>query len=291
MKHLKNIKTLIALMAICLSFASCDNNDKTDPVAFNFVGGSWVHNSNGYSEMLTFTEAGIVTSNGTEGENNTWEKQGLYLLENNVLKLIFPGEIRECGFEGKDEDNFVLYEGANARAYKRIYPIEFEKTIGWDWNKLETRIIHEEKKETYTSPNNVDLTTTALLDKIQKEFLEIDFAKAKFTETHLTVYPNNEAVEYPYIKSNVLGNEMLTINFGTNDFPCWVTGVIKMFVDGGMAIYFINDQSYKLLAYKAIKEFGGDRNDETLKAWSDSFASTFNQCILYTLYRKAPIVE
>lgn len=253
------------------------------------IGGCWICAYDGYSEMLTFAENGVVTSNGVKG-NDTWEKQGSYLLENDILTLNFEGEKREGVFYGKNEDLFAFVEEDGVKSFNRRYPPEFKDIYGWNWDFLNAMVIHQENKDVYTSPEYVlngqtvtnECSVTELLEKIQKDFWESTFANAQFTEDHLILFEDGDELDsYPYIHQE---NDVVIINFGTTEKPCNIAAQVKLFATGRMALYFVDAQSHLLLALNDLKTLGLEITEDNLASWSKSYADTFSQLVLVISY-------
>lgn len=278
---MKNWMKLMALMVVSITFVGCDD-DENDFPTMELVGGCWICAFDGYSEMLTFTEDGSVTTSGVKGIT-PWEKYGTYLLESGKLSLRFDDEVREGNIEVKDEDNFSFHEADGVKDYNRRYAPEFHDIFGWNWNAYGSMAVHQAKKDRFVSPevegSAYNYTVTNLLTKIKSEVLPTIFTKVQFTANQLIAWEGgNEQKSYPYEEKE---KGYITLNFGTTESPCPITIQIKLFATGSMAFSIDTTESFKLLAYNNLRTLGATGISESLLAeWTQAYADTFSQLLL-----------
>ena len=272
---------LMTLMVVSIVFVGCDD-DKNDLPNVELAGGCWICAIDGYSEMLTFTEEGSVTTSGVKG-STPWEKYGTYLFENGNLSLNFNDEVREGKIEVKGKDNIAFYESNSIKNYDRRYAPEFHDIFGWNWNLYGSMTVQQAQKDNFVSPvyNNdkIEYPVSDYLNKIKEEILPTIFTKVKFTEDHLITWEGGtKQMSYPYEEKE---NVFITLNYGTTESQCPITLQIKLFATGNMAFSIGSTESFKLLAYYHLRNFGATNISETLlNEWTQAYADTFSQLLL-----------
>ena len=291
MKQLKLFALFLAFMALSVAFVSCDDNDDDgQSVELTLDGGCWICAYEGYSEMLTF-ENGAVTSNGVAG-NDTWEKTGSYELVNDKLTMVFDDKIVVGTINVNNANSFTYNVDGKQRNFDRRYPPQFEDIYGWYWDNLTPMLVNYAKKEVYTSPyyeSNGEMVAdecpvSELLDKIQNGLLEQNLSNIEFTENEVIMFPHaGMGNKYPY---TYLGENTLSINFGTAENPCNVIAQLKLFATGRLAMYIVNESCYQLLALNDLNRLGIEATKENIDIWATSYADTFDQLIMIASYTR-----
>ena len=289
MKQLKLFALFLAFMALSVAFVSCDDNDDDgQSVELTLDGGCWICAYEGYSEMLTF-ENGAVTSNGVAG-NDTWEKTGSYELVNDKLTMVFDDKIVVGTINVNNANSFTYNVDGKQRNFDRRYPPQFEDIYGWYWDNLTPMLVNYAKKEVYTSPyyeSNGEMVAdecpvSELLDKIQNGLLEQELSNIEFTENEVSVFPySGTSNKYPY---TYLGENTLSVNFGTAENPCNVIAQLKLFATGRLAMYIVNESCYQLLALNDLNRLGIEATKENIDIWAKSYADTFDQLVMIGSY-------
>ena len=281
----------LAFVALSATFISCDDGDDPASVELTLEGGCWICAYDGYSEMLTF-ENGAVTSNGVAG-NDTWEKTGSYELVNDKLTMAFGDEIVVGTVHVNNADCFTYNVDGKQRNFDRRYPPQFEDIYGWYWDNLSPMLVNSAKKEVYTSPkyeSNGEMvveecSVSELLDKIQNGLLEQNLFNIEFTEDEVIIFSHaGMGNKYSY---TYLGENTLSINFGTAENPCNVIAQLKLFATGRLAMYIVNESCYQLLALNDLNVLGIEATKENIDIWAKSYADTFNQLIMIASYTRS----
>lgn len=295
MKQLKLFSLFLAFMAMGTILAGCDDDDDDSPESpsVELVGGCWIYATSGYSEMLTFEDGGFVTSNGV-ADDNTWEVRGTYTLENGKLTFDFNGEKREGDFQAVDEDLFTFVEDGVNKNFNRRYPPKFEDINGWVWGFQEAMLVPQAAKDVYTSPtydfNGTpvvnEYSVSELIEKVQTGFLDPAFATVRFEGNHFYIIAaDGTRKAYPF---TYLGDDIVSINFGTAENPCNIAVLIKLFAVGKIALCFVDESSYSLLALNDLNMLGIEADAATFEAWKKSYADTFDQLLLVVSYNMVP---
>ena len=125
MKTLKNLYTILAMLAICLCFTACskdDDNNGGDPDASSIVG-TWEYEEDDYYEEITFKSSGTVVIYSEEyydGEWDEWEERGTYSVKGNKLTTDIDDEINTVTFTVTSKKLTITDEEGDIYIYYKV---------------------------------------------------------------------------------------------------------------------------------------------------------------------------
>lgn len=124
MKTLKNLYTILAMLAICLCFTACskdDDNNGGDSDASSIVG-TWVYEEDDYYEEITFKPNGTLTIYSEEyydGEWDEWEERGTYSVKGHKLTIDIDDEIITFTFTVTSKKLTITDEEGDTMVYHK----------------------------------------------------------------------------------------------------------------------------------------------------------------------------
>lgn len=291
---MKTNKIYIWSMLLCmvLSFIACSDNEETAE-QLELVGGCWVCAQNGYNDMLEFTADGTVTSNGVQG-NETWGLNGTYLFAGNTLSMDFGSEKREGDVKVLDEDTFVYTDETGAKSYDRRYPPTFDETLGWAWNWINTIFVQQTLKNEFTTPEfevwdgnittvtyTIDELKTILGNTIQRSFKQACFTENSFVLPEINKRSVFSADIFPYVN---VGEGVVSIAFDLPEASFQIAAQVMFFANGKMAMYFVDNEAYKLVNWLLYRNNEYKINQNLMNA---AMAETYSQLVICISFERA----
>lgn len=279
-KRISRMFLWIMFLGMVLNFTACSDNDESTK-QIDLAGGCWVCAQNDYNDMLEFATDGTVTSNGVKGDE-TWGLTGTYQFAGNILSMDFGSERREGSVNVIDDNSFIFTDDMGSKSYDRRYPPTFDEVLGWEWNWASTLFIKQVLKDELVTPEKTYTVDEWLLnvETVMKDF----FSKAQFTqESFVLANVDFRSVSGTSFDYQYQDGDIVVISFGRPGESYPVVAQVKFFANGKMALYFVNEQCYKFLAFIMNITRASDQEYDELEGL---IAETFSQLVLCVSFER-----
>jgi len=133
-------------------------------------------------------------------------------------------------------------------SYDRRYPPTFDEILGWEWNWANTLFIKQVQKDELVISEKTYTVDELLMnmETVMKNF----FGKAQFTQEHFVLanvkFRAASGTSFAY---QLQDGDKVIIYFGRPGQSYPIAAQVKFFANGKMALYFVNEQSYKFLGF------------------------------------------
>lgn len=278
---LKNFTVVITVLATCLGFASCNNDNPTN----EDLVGKWIYMTDTYKELLIIKADNSVISSGQNGQDLWIEIAGNITIEGNQLTYIGEDGRNFTGTFKLEENKLVINENGKEKIYNRLtenFSMEGKWTITTTTSFITT--VLEEVILPVGSVNGEVIPTSVKTSNFSGQFVNWAiaqyFGNPEFTNSgemkYVVIQDGQETI---MSKNYQIENNLIGVNGKVGTVDINNSFMIFQSQDGNQAYLIMEKENVAnmFVGYGLMLSEGnvGEGDNETLKTFKQSFMDAF----------------